>query len=70
MSKLEFYGVMGHMYDLIKSYLQDHYQRVVICTDNRQKTYSKWGKVYMGVPQGSILGPFIFLVYINDLPLF
>jgi hypothetical protein len=37
MSRLEFHGVTGCMYDLIKSYLQDHYQRVVICTDNRQK---------------------------------
>jgi hypothetical protein len=49
MSKVVFYGVTGHMYDLIKSYLQERYQRVVICTDNRQKTYSEWGEVSRGV---------------------
>jgi hypothetical protein len=68
LNKLEYYGVRGTANKLIKSYLVDMSQRVVI-KDNYSRTYfSEWNKVRRGVPQRSILGPLFFLFYINDLP--
>ena len=63
MYKLKRFGICGKYYRLIHSFLNDRHQRVVL---NGQ--CSNWSKIKAGVLQGSILGPLLFLVYINNLP--
>ena len=61
--KLKSYGISGSLLLLIQSFLEGRSQRVVI--DGQS---SEWTGISAGVPQGLILCPLFFLIYINDLP--
>ena len=60
--KLKCMGINGHFLKLPESFLSNRYQHVVL---NGQE--SSWADIKTGVPQGSILDPLFFLIYINDI---
>ena len=61
--KLNRYGIDRQLYLWFRNFLTNRRQRVQI-----RGSYSEWSPVISGVPQGSILGPIMFLIYVNDIP--
>ena len=63
LKKLEAYGIKGIPLSLFRSYLSERYQAVKV-----NNVVSEYKSINSGVPQGSVLGPILYLIYVNEIP--
>ena len=63
LQKLSAYGIRCKVLEWIADFLSDRKMRIMVRSE-----YSEWFDVISGVPQGSVLGPILFLIYVNDIP--
>ena len=63
LQKLSAHGIEGKLLCWIAYFLSDRTMRIMV-----RGEYSEWVDVISGVPQGSVLGPILFLIYVDDIP--